>query len=440
MFRALIIIIFIFNICLPFQDVASSQESMAAEKSPSSQEIVQYAKSYRKDGTLPAETEKLRQNNILEQAFASLPKYNQYHSLESAVSGFLADNFPLNQYVVVNASFTNLSGKSSDPVFLVKDIAGNLCYVVKAFKNPRTLTSKFLPEISALDFIRQLLMTGVRPIDPIAFAGYSKGIEEWGLLLETAAKGQRIDQFIYQLAAFPPDSNERIACFEVCQKVFQRIAESFAQLHAKKSATAVSLPDKEVAGYDHKISNILKSPFILEQVEKRIPLNEFLGYLEAIKSDALNTPLFTSYWHGDAHLGNMFYDPSEDTFYYIDIAKLHDSIGYNEEPLLDGTIDLVQVEENLRRIAIGVLSENEVSRLLSVFYESYTNHSSQTIPQPTLLFARTHKKLGRLVTYSRYINTREPAKRKYDQAVFEAALNYFENQVKASLEFQLKKS
>lgn len=427
------LVIILFNNIQVSADVVERKEvsNFQNDISQSSQEIIHYARAYRKDTELSPEKENLRQQTILEQVYSSLTKYDAHSSLENAVQAFLENELSVSKYdyTIINANLTDIGGKSHDPVFLIRNLNKHVCYIVKAFRNPRELSSKFLSEISALDFIQQLSMPGIVAINPIAFAIYSNQGEEWGLLLETAAKGQRIDQFVYRLGDFAPNSREREAFFEICEKVFRRMAESFAALHARKSSRSFFIPMQNIEKYNHKLSEVLENPFIIREIVKHFPLDIFIQYVEKIKTDAINVPIFYSYWHGDAHLGNMFYDDSEDIFYFIDVAKLHHSISIKGEPLLDRTMDLVRIEENLRRKAIGLLSESEVEKLLKSFFEAYEQHCSQGISQPIFLFDKTYKKLGRLVAYARYVEEENPFQRSADQAVFESALEYFENNI-----------
>lgn len=394
-------------------------------------DIFQYAKAYRKNTDLSPEEENLRSKNILEQVFSSLTKYDHHSSLESAVGAFLENALSLEKedFSIINANSTDIGGKSSDAVFLVQDRTGELLYVVKAFKNPRSLSGRFLPEISSLEFIEKLSIPGVQPIRPLAYAAYSSQGEEWGLLLETAAKGLRIDQFIYRLGVLRPDSKEREAYFTICQLVFRRLGESFARLHAEKSTRPSPVLSQDIERFDQKVSKILENPLIMQAIQTRFSADAFFLYLENVRAEALKASIFYSYWHGDAHLGNLFYDADEDRVAFIDVAKLHRSLSINDEPLLDGTIDLVRVEENLRRIALGYLSEAEVEKLLGSFYESYNKESCQPLSQSVFFFHKTGKKLGRLVEYARFDEEQDPLKKKEDQAVFESALDYFENQI-----------
>lgn len=395
------------------------------------QEIISYAKAYRKDTSLPEDVEETRQKNILEYIFTHLKKYDAHSCLDGAVRGFLEDEIPLikDGYSLTNAAMTNLGGKSPDPVFLIKENDDALCYVVKAFKHPRDLLSKFVPEISALDLIQELSISGVVPIMPIAVAAYSNQVEEWGLLLETAARGHRIDQFIYRLGNLTPASKERKAFLKICQKVFQKSGEAFAELHSRKSFHPYSIPERQLSKYQESICAIMGSPFIYGELEKRVCMEEFLRHIGDIRESALNTPLYYSYWHGDAHLGNMFYDTLKDEFYFIDVAKMHYSVSLNEEPLFDGLVDLVQFEENLRRVAIDLLDDDELEVLLTAFYNAYRQKSVQDINQSIFLFNRTNKKLERLAIYARYTEEQDPVKKSTEQAIFYGAIEYFAKQL-----------
>lgn len=399
------------------------------------QEIVHYARAYRKDLALSPEKETLRQQHILEEVGSRLKIYDAQSSLEDAVTVFVQQELTvdIDDLTIINANLTDLGGKSHDSVFLIKDQNGNLSYIVKAFRNPRDLSSKFLPEVSALDLIEQLAIPGVEAIKPIAFALCSNQEGEWGLLLETAAKGQRIDQFIYQLASLTPGSNERDVFFGHFQKVFRRMAESFAKLHAIKSSESFYLSTEDIDKYNKRLSEVQENSHILRELEERFPVDAFFLYAEKIKTNAIHVPLSHSYWHGDAHLGNMLYDDVEDIFYFIDVAKLHHSISITGEPLLDGTIDLVRIEESLRRLAIGLLSDHEVEELLKSFYEAYEEHSCQPVSPSVFLFHKTCKKLGRLVEYSRYMEMKDPIEQLLNRSVFESALNYFELQMESEI-------
>lgn len=398
-----------------------------------SQEIVAHAKESRFNTSSCAEEELERLKSVLEQAYKSLASYDTHSSLEDAVHAFLSDALSVDvaDFSIINAVDTDLRGKSQDIVFLIKDQSDQLCYVIKAFRNPREFDSKFLPEISSLDLIKQLALPHVGAIESIAFARYKEGDKEWGLLLESAAKGKRMDQYILQLANQTEDQQQ--VSLEIVKNAFHRMGESFAGLHRIKSSTLNSIPLSEFNKYDDKLTKLMKDPFITSELAKEFSLSDFTNYIEQIKNEVREVLVYYTYWHGDAHLGNLFYDEVQDDFYYIDVAKMHRSIDLSGEPLLDGTIDLMRIEENLIRKSLGILNKEEIDQLLHTFYRAYESQAGQLPDERLLIFYKTYVKLGRLIRYSRYVKEQDPAQNSTDKMVFEDAIRYFKNELAKQL-------
>src|SRR5690606_39165315 len=131
-------------------------------------------------------------------------------------------------------------------------------------------------------------------------------------------------------------------------------------------------------------------------------VSAFVNYITFIKNETLALSVPFTYLHGDAHFGNMFYFEEEDLFYFIDVARLHKSVDRRGVPIIDGTLDLLRVEENLKIFVIEGLPENIADSLLKTFYQSYSLQSGR-IPDTRLLdFYRTFMVMGRLTINSRY--------------------------------------
>jgi hypothetical protein len=392
------------------------------------QDVISYATEYRHDPTLSTELEEKRKLGLLERVYGKLLNYNSQDNLENAIKAFLIQVLSKDfSFTLVDSSQTDMGGKSHDPVFMVKDQKGDLCYILKAFQNPRQIPSKFLPEISALDLIKQLSLPNVGVVEPLAFASYGDGKQEWGLLLESVAKGKRIDQYVLQIAKQEINSEQRFLYLQVAQKAFNRMGEGLAELHRIKSPIFASIPAAAVVKYEDKLNKIINDQFIVDQLSKHFSLSDFITYVENIKNEGTLTPVAYSYWHGDAHLGNMFYDELDDSLYFIDVAKMHLSIDIKGQPLLDGTVDLIRVEENFRRISLGLLTEEELDLLLTTFYRAYEYKAGQLPDKRLLTFHKTYVKLGRLIDYSRYIDEPDLTKQSIDKAVFDSATDYFKN-------------
>lgn len=393
-------------------------------------EIASYAIQYRVDKTLTVAEEQERKKRVLEQACSHLLHYEIEVNLDGAIEHFIRDFLVATEFdfSIIDTAETNLTGHSLDRTFLVEDRNGKLIYVVKAFRNPRQLSSRFLPEISAMLLIQSLGMSHVAKIEPLACAIYNEGPLQWGLLLESAAPGKRLDEYLFELGNQSTTDN-REHCLKVPQRAFERAGKSFAKLHAVKTPTQAYIPAYNLSQYDNKLTEVLSNSFILNALSNHFSIKEFVGYINQVKEAIVHTPVFYTYWHGDAHLGNLFYDEALDLFAFIDLGKMHYSVDTYGQPLVDGTQDLLRVEESLRRNALNILTQEEIESLLACFYEAYENHSGQLPDKKLLLFYKTYAKLSRLASYSRYINTSDPVQKSIEKTVFEDAVKYFINQI-----------
>lgn len=414
------------------QNHSSDTTTTTISKTPSFEVINSHAQEYRLNPSLPSDQEEERQKKILESVYTNLVNYNSGNCLEDAIKAFLADSQSVDPslYIIIDAKKTDIKGKSHDPVFLIKDKNDTLCYVVKAFLNPRELSSKFLPEISALNLLEDLALPHVTPIKPLGFARYTDGKQEWGLLIETAASGKRLDQYIFQLAKPDLNSEELQSRLKIAEKAFYRTGQCLAELHKIKSPIPAIIPLSERNKFDDKLTRLLENPVIVNELSKNICMSDFIEYLNAIRNQILDVPVPCSYWHGDAHLGNMIYDETNDRFSFIDVAKMHRSVDLYGLPLLDGTIDLMRVEENLHRKALSIIPEKEINRLITSFYQGYEDEAGQLPDERIRLFYRIYKKLGRLVKYVHYLEEMDPVQRSIDNAIFDNTINYFSNVIK----------
>jgi hypothetical protein len=135
------------------------------------QDIVTYAREYRADGRNSQEQETERLKVILSQTCEVLPHYEVNDGLQNTVHEFVLDSIgDLSSINVIDTRTTEFFGKSQDIAFLIKSEEGALRYVVKAFQNPCELSGRFLPEISAMDLIRELNLPGISPIHPNYYA------------------------------------------------------------------------------------------------------------------------------------------------------------------------------------------------------------------------------------------------------------------------------
>jgi Ser/Thr protein kinase RdoA (MazF antagonist) len=415
---------------LIFVDCKATENLPISTQEYVQQNIVDLAKQFRIDRSLSKKDEDIREKNILMTMSDSLTHYESDSVLKN-VRQFLNDSLSLDldNYEIINTMDTEFFGKSEAYVFLIKDSTDQLQYVVKTFPEPKTLDSRFMQEISAIDLVQQLQISNMVPIEQLAFAISSVGEKEWGLLLESVAKGKRLDEFVYDIAEQEIGSDQRLEHFEIAKKAFKRVGANFAQLHAKKASTITSIPPTLIEKIRTKLITIQDNKFVVETLSKYMEVSDFVNYVEGVKNKALEVSLRYTYVHGDAHLGNIFYDPTTDTGTLIDLAGMHRSIDMQGEPILHATVDFVRFIDSLRFKSMNKLTDEEEKALKASFFAGY-EEAGGTIPEENLFdFYNMYVKLRRLASKCGYIAEQDPRIQASDKLIFEDAVHYFEEQI-----------
>lgn len=385
---------------------------------------VHLARLYRHDPKLSVADNTDHKHSILKQLSLVLPVYQTDESLEDLASRFFEDfvQSGISKYTLINSSKTDLGGKSKDVVIFVKDAANQLCFVIKLFQHPFELAGKFLPELSGMDLLINLNLRGVRPVYPLAVAqGHYKG-KVYGLLIETAGAGQRMDQYLYQLAK-QKDIFLHQESLQIAVKAFKRMGESLARLHALKSDVPSALAESAQITMEDRINEVFRNPFILEILSRKINITDLVDCLEKVKQEAIDVPIYPSHAHADAHLGNMTYDKDADEFSFIDLSRVHRSVDSEGNPLLSAFVDIIRPEQNLLKKGLTILSQEEIETLSETYYEGYQTVAGEVDPR-LLTFFKTSEKLKSLIHYIRYLYQVNPILRAQEEALFEDALVY----------------
>jgi uncharacterized membrane protein YheB (UPF0754 family) len=393
-------------------------------------DIISYAKESRVDSSLLPDAEQERLKQILSQTCQILPHYDLQTDIENQIKEFVKDTLSMeigniSEFSVIDTRTTEFYGKSHDMVYLIQDMEGQVRYIVKAFENPCTLSGRFLPEISAIELIQEMHLPSIVPVKAIAFSILHDGENQWGLLLESAAKGKRLDQYVMALGNEQIDTQLREQNFRIAQTAFERFGQSLALLHSVRSTEKMPLNETILSKYDDKFHKVLKDPFISSKLSEHFSIDQLISYVSEVKNSALQEPLFYTYAHGDTNLGNVFYDISKDSISYIDLYAMHQSVNISGEPISDPIIDLVRAEDGFRKMAKNLLNEEEIETLLTSFYTNYVNVGGIIPEKCHLSFYKTYINLWRMILGSHYITEEDPLRREFDKATFEEGLEYF---------------
>lgn len=341
-------------------------------------EVVELARQYRKDSDLSTREDKQRKAVLLEKVDALLPRYKKYEKLEQNVAAFIQTVLK-KKYEIVNAADTNLRGHSQDRVFFLKDTEGALKYIVKAFY---TGNSHFLAEVSALDRLIELHFAGGGLVYPVAAAKGRNADREYTLLLETAAAGKRMDQYL-QAISDAKNSPKRKEALEEAVQALSRTGEHLAKLHSIKSEP-LPLPSKIFNKFDRAVKGLQEDKKVQTLFkQENIDVKKLLAYLSDLRREVSFLEVPRTYLHGDAHLGNMFYDITNDHFYFIDVFHIHDSMDQSGAPLSDGILDFMRAQISLESKASKKLKQAEIDLLVAAYRGAYGLESG-SLPEKQL--------------------------------------------------------
>lgn len=384
-------------------------------------EILQLSRESRSNTKLSKTEESLRVEKIYSEAYELLPVV-QEDSLEICMQRLLETYIGNPEDLKrVQAPETILK---DDKVILFVDKVGTTKYVCKAFKNPKHGSSKFIPEISALDFISDKQLSYSSPITPLAVGKCICEGQSYALLLESAATGHRLDEWIYLIAAHPLGSLERLEVFENACEAYAALGKAAAELHSFKHPMPQRIPEDRIKKLREKYKVLLNYEHT-SSLSRDLDLMALGHYIEALIQRVMEILCFYSYCHGDMHLGNVFYDSSLGKVYFIDVAKMHLSFDNEGLPLTEATIDLVRAEENLKRKGYLYITPEEIAELTNACIKGYEGYQNNTIDPALKELYTTYVKLGRLKDYSDWFLMEDPFTQKREKGIYEEAIQYF---------------
>ncbi len=369
----------------------------------------------RLDRTLDADQERERQTLIREQILHALPDAGSHETLEKAVAAFV-ENGLSNQYRIVNSKSTELHGNSDDEVFFLFDPEGALRYVVKAFLHFERPDSSFLPELSGNALIRNLELDSIEVPALLALGKY----RSYGLLLESAVSGERLDQSIYALGAAEGDARHQK--LEEAVHTFKAVGEAFAKLHQTDDSQQERFPKKWLLKVENDLKQ-LDTPALAEKLKEKIDIEALKSFVHPILEETAGVSFSPSYQFGSAHLKNIFYDRESGRVGLIDTGKLHSSVDLMGAPLADPAYDLIRIQEFLTRLSLNVLKKEEVQQLLEALFAGYQN--VHPLPDERLLwFYTVHLALHKMITYSNYEEQSSREERENHFLIFQEYLNF----------------
>ena len=274
-----------------------------------------------------------------------LPDYGEVERLDAAVAALLKASLPCTSDLrIVNSRKTAFRGKSAAEVFFILDRDSAMKHVVKAFRHPESNPGGLAAELSSMASIRERKLASVACATPIAAGKCRHKGTSYGLLLQSAASGARLDRYIVDIAAHHPGAPERQESLLKARHVFMRVGGCLAEFNGLDQSRRASLARDGSLRIKAEFARLLK-PAVKAKVKGQIDLGRLKKMVDLQLSNCLNQGNF--YHHGDAGLKNVFYDAESDKITLIDLARINKKISRSGKPLSHSLYDFFQMWNTL---------------------------------------------------------------------------------------------
>lgn len=149
---------------------------------------------------------------------------------------------------------------------------------------------------------------------------------------------------------------------------FYKVGRSLAQLHMQKSLDCASAPT-----HVHHIIRNRKRRLMekLQEVTELVHFPKLSQTLEKFLEQELSRPCTLRLTHGDAHLGNFFFDMQSNTPTIIDPCNTHRSINIYDQPAGIASQDIARVVEHIELRTASTISNEEFENMYSAFIQGY---------------------------------------------------------------------
>ncbi|MCE5317926.1 MAG: aminoglycoside phosphotransferase family protein [Parachlamydia sp.] len=300
--------------------------------------------------------------------------------IELAVAAFVRNGLKADTYRIINAKETSFGGESKAKVFFIHDKHGVMKYVVKAFPKPRRFDSGFLAELSGMALIKERNLTNVSAVNPVAIGMCRQNGSEYGLLLLTAAPGQRADQFIQAVLDTSINDPLRKERLKTACRICRAIGTGLAEFHGLDDQQRAVLQRTGLLRAKVEF-DLLMPPAIKRELKDHIDFEALGSYMRMQIHNALKMDSGKYYRHGDAGPKNVFYDPKTKRIVFIDVARIHHFINRAGLPQARGIDDLYLMHRKIIEQAQNDLSQEELLQLSEGLCSGYTDISGCDTPK-----------------------------------------------------------
>jgi Ser/Thr protein kinase RdoA (MazF antagonist) len=271
-------------------------------------------------------------------------------------------------------------GESGAPVYFVRDGQGDLAAVLKIFPK----VEEMVRELSALDRLGSAEFTRFRTPAVLGVAVVDLPGGTAGAAVFSVAPGRSVYDMITELSQATPA--ERPAAFARLRQAVGESGAALAELHSRPAGSGGPV-DQGFLDFNHglarrELAAVLDHRDVL--VDHGVDVDELGRRVDEALGAALATPGGAGLMHGDAHPGNIFWDPSARVT-FIDISHGHFGMDSAGAPIGSPARDVANMVERLAHFAGEAGYEwHETRDLQSAFHDAYQRSGGPAIPEAAL--------------------------------------------------------
>lgn len=347
---------------------------------------------------VPDEKQEQQRQQILRNALVdSLHDYTDRQGIKTSVSHFLKDQFAIAipEERITNLKDTPMRGKSSDLVFFIKDEQDKLIYVVKAFNEPGRSGSHFVPELSAMTYIRQSHLKHIETADPLALGRCHYDGILYGLMAESVAAGKRLVDYIYNVTDKSEGSEERRAALDILKKGMAKAGMAIGELQHSVPKIKGPFPLAKIEKMKSRLKSYMKTR-TAKAFSHELPPEKLSEYLTDLMEEASRLDHYYVINHGDAHSRNMTYDPETDVLTMIDLGHMHECIDASGLPHGPEGHDFMRLMEDVQFKSYGLLTASELDEAHEAFKEGFISVTGELPLEKNQEFWAAYRNFSRL--------------------------------------------
>lgn len=338
-------------------------------------EVLDLSKQFRSNPKMLPRQDQFRKDLILKKFNKNVKQLGSNESTNALLTIFLQDYFKQESlpFVTVqrNPNKRNRFGQLKDPVFFLRDEEGTLQYVVKVFRKPSRANSRILSELSAMECYNNLDLPDVLPVHPLAVAIGESRNKELGFLLESAATGQTLSNWLFNYL-WETDPTQQKHNFEIIKKALYKTGQALGELHSSSPHKKKPLSKQIINEFTSVKRAIFDNQSMCRILKKQVDPQALLARLNKLFKQVNKKAYETSFTHYDTNMNNILYDETLDKVYFIDLASSNPYLTLNGLPNGNPMHDLAKVQMGMiyREIEKDTLNE-----LISSLYSGYKEKS-----------------------------------------------------------------